>query len=69
MEVGWGSGPMGCCEDPRVFKRETPRQGMAYFRRHSHLTLYAQKSRMSHDAAMADIDLLGKEVLPVIGDW
>jgi alkanesulfonate monooxygenase SsuD/methylene tetrahydromethanopterin reductase-like flavin-dependent oxidoreductase (luciferase family) len=34
-----------------------------------HLIFYGQESRMSHDAAMGNIGLFGKEVLPTIQKW
>ena len=34
-----------------------------------HLVFYGQESRMGHEATMKNIDLFGKEVLPVIHKW
>jgi alkanesulfonate monooxygenase SsuD/methylene tetrahydromethanopterin reductase-like flavin-dependent oxidoreductase (luciferase family) len=34
-----------------------------------HLIFYGQESRMSHEASMRNIDLFGKEVMPVVRDW
>ena len=34
-----------------------------------HLVMYGQESRMSPEAAMANIGLFGREVLPVIRAW
>ena len=34
-----------------------------------HLIFYGQESRMSHEASMRNIDLFGKEVMPVVREW
>ena len=34
-----------------------------------HLIFYGQESRMGHEAAMRNIDMFGKEVMPVVREW
>ena len=34
-----------------------------------HLIFYGQESRMGHEAAMRNINMFGKEVMPVVREW